>query len=106
MPRMRPGAKSRIGCVSFLNSKPLIDGPEGDDALDVRFDVPSRLLDDLLSREVDIALCPVVDYQTSPVALSVVPVGGVGCDGPTLTVRLFSRRPLDRISLIHADTDS
>lgn len=30
----------------------------------------------------------------------------IGCDGPTLTVRLFSSTPLERITRIHADTDS
>ena len=35
-----------------------------------------------------------------------MPVGGICCEGPTLTVRLFSRVPLDRVRTLHADTDS
>ena len=95
----------RVGCVSFLNAVPLIAGLSETDAA-VRYDVPSRLLTDLESGAVDIALCPVIDYQRSAVPLRIVPVGGIGCEGHTLTVRLFSQVPLDRITTIHADTDS
>lgn len=102
-----PGqALRRIGCVSYLNAKPLIEGLEGQPDPQVRFDVPSRLLEDLQSGQVDIALCPVIDYFRSPVPLEIVPVGGIGCQGPTLTVRLFSRVPIEQITTIHADTDS
>ncbi|MEX2214400.1 MAG: menaquinone biosynthesis protein [Phycisphaeraceae bacterium] len=95
-----------VGCVSFLNAKPLIDGLEsGSDPL-VKFDVPSRLLQDLETGEVDIALCPVIDFQRSRVPLAIVPVGGIGCDGPTFTVRLYSRVPLKGLRAIHVDTDS
>ncbi|MCE9590773.1 MAG: menaquinone biosynthesis protein [Planctomycetes bacterium] len=96
----------RVGCVSYLNAKPLIDGlePTGDPR--VRFDVPSRLLEDLESGDVDIALCPVIDFFRSRVPLEIVPVGGIGCNGPTLTVRLYSRTPIEQITAVHADTDS
>jgi len=98
-------ATYRIGCVSFLNAKPLIEGVEREDQV-VKFDVPSRLLDDLERGEVDIALCPVIDLQRSKLPLEIVPVGGIGCDGPTLTVRIYSRVPLDQITEVYADTDS
>lgn len=96
----------RIGCVSYLNAKPLIEGVEEIPGATVKLDVPSRLLDDLLAGDVDVALCPVIDYFRSATPLEIVPVGGIGCDGPTLTVRLFSRVPIERIITIHADTDS
>jgi chorismate dehydratase len=96
----------RIGCVSFLNSKPLIDGLEDQPDPQVRFDVPSRLLEDLECGAVDIALCPVIDYQRSRVPLEVVPVGGIACAGRTYTVRLFSQVPLPAITEVYADTDS
>lgn len=95
-----------LGCVSFLNARPLIDTLDTRDDIIVRFDVPSGLLDDLNDREVDLALCPVIDYQRSAEPLTVVPVGGIGCDGPTFTVRLFSRVPINQIAQVHADTDS
>ncbi len=99
----------RLGCVSFLNSKPLIEGLENlpvPPGPSVKFDVPSRLLEDLEAGEVDIALCPVIDLQRSREPLRVVPSGGIGCKGKTLTVRLFSRVPRPQVRQVHADTDS
>jgi chorismate dehydratase len=95
-----------IGCVKFLNARPLIDGLIDHDQLTVRFDVPSALLTDLESGAIDLALCPVIDYQRSEHPLSIVPVGGICCAGQTLTVRVFSRVPLERLIELHADTDS
>ncbi len=100
------GSVRRIGCVSFLNARPLIEGLEDGADPVVKFDVPSRLLADLEAGEVDVSLCPVIDLQRSAAPLEVVPVGGIGCDGPTLTVRIYSRVPLDQITDIHVDTDS
>jgi chorismate dehydratase len=96
----------RLGCVSFLNARPLIEGLEGRSDLDLRFDVPSRLLPDLEAGQVDVALCPVIDLQTSKADLEILPVGGIGCYGKTLTVRLFSRVPFPQIQSVSCDTDS
>ncbi len=100
------GGPTGVGCVSFLNSKPLIDGAGNELGGPVRFEVPSRLLDLLLDGQVKIALCPVIDYQLSPVPLKVVPVGGICCRGETLTVRVFSQKPLGEVKRVYADTDS
>ena len=102
---LHAGVRS-IGCVSYLNAKPLVDGLEEDPAVSLRLDVPSRLLADLEAGEVDVALCPVIDYHRAAGPLAVVPVGGIACEGPTLTVRLFSRVPIDAVRVVHADTDS
>ena len=99
-------ARHRVGCVSYLNAKPLIDGLDDEPGIAVRADVPARLLADLSSGEVDVALCPVIDYFASETPLVLVPVGGIGCEGPTLTVRLYSQVPVDQITTLHADTDS
>jgi chorismate dehydratase len=96
----------RLGVVSFVNTLPLIDGLENLADLDLRFTVPSLLLDQLVGDEVDIALCSSIDYQRSDTPLIVVPVGLLGCDGSTLTVRLYSSCPLERISEVYCDTDS
>lgn len=96
----------RIGCVSYLNAKPLIDGLDIRHGVSLLLDVPSRLLALLQGHEVDLALCPVVDYYRSTQPLEIVPVGGIGCCGATLTVKLFSRVPLDTIQEVHADPDS
>lgn len=97
----------RVGCVSFLNSKPLIDGlEEAAPDLKVRLAVPSALLELLEGGKVDVALCPAIDYFRSKHPLMIVPSGGIGCDGTTLTVRLFSQVPLKQITQVHVDTDS
>jgi len=96
----------RIGCVGFLNSLPLIHGAADWPDTTVTFDVPSRLLDALLGGGVDLALCPVIDYFTSPDPLQIVPVGGIGCEGRTLTVRLFSRVPPEDVVDVKVDADS
>lgn len=102
----RPSAAYRVGCVSYLNARPLIAGLDDEPEIQVRTDVPARLLADLESGEVDVALCPVFDFFSSEQALSLVPVGAIGCEGPTLTVRLYSQVPIDQITTLHADTDS
>jgi chorismate dehydratase len=38
--------------------------------------------------------------------LRVVPAGGIGCDGPTLTVRVFSHVPPAQITAVACDPDS
>jgi len=96
----------RVGAVSYLNARPLIEDLEARPGVSLVTDVPSRLLRRLVDGGVDLALCPVIDYQRSIVPLSVIPVGGIGSDGPTLTVRLFSRRPLPELEAIAVDDDS
>jgi chorismate dehydratase len=95
----------RVGSVSFLNAKPLIYGLDQRDDLRLELDVPSRLLDGLVEKRYDVALLPVIDYQRLP-GLRLLTAGGIGCDGPTLTVRIFSRVPIDQIQTLACDTDS
>lgn len=95
----------RVGSVSFLNAKPLIYGLDAARDVRLELDVPSRLLDGLLEDRYDVALLPVIDYQRMP-DLRVLTSGGIGCDGPTLTVRIFSPVPVERIRTLACDTDS
>ncbi len=92
--------------MSYLNAKPLLDGLDALLEQPVTLDVPSALLDRLEQGELDLALCPVIDVYRSALPLRVLPVGGIGCDGPTLTVRLFSRVPWEQVTKLHADADS
>jgi chorismate dehydratase len=98
----------KIGCVSFLNSKPLIEPlvqpGKGRPGVHVHFAVPSQLLGLLQSGQVSTALMSVVDYHHADVVL--LPAGMIGCDGPTLTVRIYSRVPPQQIRIVHGDTDS
>jgi chorismate dehydratase len=108
-PQVRSPKKS-LGCVSFLNSKPLIEPLVGASDVQIHFAVPSALLGLVESGVkrggVSTALLSVVDYQASATDLLLVPAGMIGCDGPTLTVRIFSKVPPEKISVVHGDTDS
>lgn len=101
--RTRP---ARIGVVSFINTLPLIDGLDQLADIELRHSVPSLLIDQLVNSEVDLALCSSIDYQRSAVPLQIVPVGVLGCHGPTLTVRLYSTQPIETLTEIYCDTDS
>jgi len=95
-----------VGSVSFLNASPLVDGIEEDGRVRLITDVPSRLLDALLDRSASIALCPTIDYQTAGRELCVVPVGAIASEGTTLTVKVFSRQPIETIEHVAVDGDS
>ena len=95
-----------VAAVSFLNARPLIEGLEDEPGVKLITDVPSRLLETLILGRADVALCPVIDFQLSPDELCIVPVGAIGSDGPTLTVRVFSRTPMEGVRQVHVDGDS
>jgi chorismate dehydratase len=95
-----------VATVSFLNAKPLVDGLENEPRIDLISDVPSRLLETLIEERASVALCPVIDFQVSPIQLDIIPVGAIGCDGCTLTVRIFSRVPMDKVTSVQTDGDS
>lgn len=95
----------RIGSVSYLNAKPLIYGLEEEKDLRVELAVPAKLLEGLRDESYDVALLPVIDYQRME-GLRLLSSGGIGCDGPTLTVRIFSQAPVERIKALACDADS
>lgn len=95
-----------IGCVSYLNARPLVVGLEAETGIRIVNEVPSRLLAGLVSGQTDIALVPVIDYQTADAALSIVPVGAIGSDGETLTVRVFAGKPFADVAVVAVDGDS
>lgn len=104
-----PGTSSRrplrIGSVSYLNAKPLIFGLEEAEGIELHLDVPSRLLDGLIDARFDVALLPVIDYQRLA-GLSLITSGGIGSDGRTMTVRIFSPLAIEKISTLACDPDS
>jgi chorismate dehydratase len=95
----------RVGSVSFLNAKPLIYGLDSDRHVRLSLDVPSRLLDGLVNDRYDVALLPVIDYQRLR-GLKLLTSAGIGSDGATHTVRIFSPVPVERITTLACDTDS
>ena len=99
------GMPVRVGSVSFLNAKPLIYGLENSPGVELSLEVPSKLLDGLRRGRYDVALLPVIDYQRMD-GLQLLTAGGICCDGPTLTVRIFSPVPVAEIHTLACDTDS
>lgn len=96
----------RLACVRYLNTVPLIEGLEKLPSVTLLPTVPSRIAGMVASGEADLGLVSLIDAVRSPVPLALVPCGMIGCDGPTLTVRLFSTVPLDQARRLHADSDS
>ncbi len=96
----------RLGVVSFLNSRPLIEGLDDNPAVSLRFDVPARLPMLLEERLVDASLVPVLDVLREPRRYAVVSDACIACDGETMTVRVFSQVPPDRLRTLHVDPDS
>jgi len=97
--------KFRLASVSYLNAKPLIWGLERDHAIELQLAVPSRLLGLLETGAADVALLPVADLLNRP-KLRIIPAGAIGCDGKTLTVRVFSHVPIGQVRSMLCDPDS
>ena len=102
----------RIGHVRYLNTLPLVEGLAAWREAELVQAVPAALAPMLTGEDVarspriDVGLCSVVDAVRSRVPLALIPAGMIGCDGPTLTVRLYSAVPWARVTRVHADTDS
>ena len=96
----------RIGAVSYLNSKPLIEdlADLARDA-DLILDVPSRLADDLSANELDVALIPSIEVLRDA-DYEIVSDACVATRGPVLSVKLFSRVPVEQIRTLALDAGS
>jgi chorismate dehydratase len=96
----------RIGAVAYLNSKPLIEGlaellPDAE----LLLDYPSRLADDLANGLLDVALIPSVECFRNP-EYRVVSDACVATHGPVLSVKLYSRVPIEKIRRLALDDGS
>lgn len=96
----------RLGVVSFLNARPLIEGLNYGTGFSLTYDVPARLPGLLDAGEVDCALVPVIDLVRPHRSWKIVSDACIGCDGETLTVRIFSKVPPEEITRLHVDGDS
>jgi len=105
-----PARPIRIAAVRYLNTAPLIEGLQALNSIAVTTAAPSHIADMVTSGDADLGLVSIIDAVKEPARgrgpLAIVPVGMIGCDGPTLTVRIFSGVPIDQIRTLHADTDS
>ncbi len=95
----------RVACVQYLNTAPLVEGLEKLEGLTLIPAVPSDIAPMVRAGEADVGLASVVDAVSDP-ELAILPAGMIGCDGKTLTVRLFSTGPLEQVTTVAADADS
>ncbi len=94
-------AKLRIGCVQYLNAKPLIHGYDGP----VVFDHPSALARDLSLGKLDVALVPIFEALRDPRYLIADGVA-IASDGPVYSVFLAHHGPLEKVRTIALDPAS
>lgn len=97
-----------VGCVPYLNARPLVWGlepPRGDGAVEVRYDVPSRLPALLESGAAQAILVSSIEALRRPgsrVASNV----SISSQEEVLSVRLFSKVPFERIGSLALDQSS
>lgn len=95
---------TRLAVVRYLNTAPLVEGLEKLPGVRLIPAAPSAIAGMVDRGEADVGLVSLVDAVR--LGLALVPVGMIGCDGPTLTVRVFSSVPIDQIRELHADPES
>lgn len=91
----------RIGCVQYLNSRPLIHGLP-----DVELAHPSQLAARLRAGALDAALVPVVELLRTPERYLVVDGVGIGSAGPVYSVFVAHQRPIEELEAVTGDPAS
>lgn len=98
----------RIGCVPYLNAKPLIawfHSKACDVEAEIVYAVPSELARQLRAECLDVALVSTFELFHSP-GLTIIPDISISADGPVKSVRLFSCVPFHKIECVAMDTGS
>lgn len=100
--------KIRVGAVSYRNAKPLVFGleqPDMTNIIDLTYDYPARLVEQLLSGQIDIGLIPVAAMKRIPNA-HIVGQHGIAADGAVGSVALFSTCPIEEVEEVVLDYQS
>lgn len=97
----------RLGCVPYVNARPLVHWFETNPSLGVEvvYDVPSRLPAMLLSGAADAVLASSFDALANPDRRAAANVS-ISSLAKAESVRLFSRRPLGEIASLAFDASS
>jgi chorismate dehydratase len=91
----------RIGCVKYLNARPLLRGWEGH----VDFDHPSALCDKLAAGKLDVALVSSFEFLRNPIYWIVDDVS-ISSDGPVYSVIVAHRGEITELEEIELDPAS
>ena len=107
----------RLGAVSYLNTRPLVYGLEGETDLarrsgpaakvarfHLRFDVPAQCAELLHADTIDLGLIPSIEYPGHD--YRIVPGISIASDGPVASVAIFSKVPTENIRSIALDASS
>ncbi|MEM8678163.1 MAG: menaquinone biosynthesis protein [Planctomycetota bacterium] len=97
--------KTRVGAVSYLNTKPLIHGLRDSEQVQLVLDLPSRLADQLAAGHLDVALIPIAEFLRHP-EYRILSTACIACRGAVLSVKLYSRVPADQIETLALDEGS
>ena len=99
-------APIRVGAVTYLNAKPLIERlTDFAPNIELSLDLPSRLADQLAAGTIDVGLIPVVEFFRG-VSYSLIPNIAIASRGPVLSVTLFSKKPWAEIRSVALDEGS
>ena len=94
-------SRAHIGCVRYLNSKPLIHGH----GAEVSFEVPASLADGLHSGRLDVALSPIFELLVHPGYLVVDDVA-IASRGAVYSVFVAHAGELAGLQTLYLDGDS
>jgi len=101
----------RFGCQNLINALPILHGlspaQETSDAprLEIVRDTPAILARMLHEQLLDVAVVPAVEYLRNTDYVIASPVC-IACCGPVESVRLYCRKPPDRIETLALDASS
>lgn len=96
----------RVGAVSYLNARPLVEGlGRRPDLFSVRYDLPSVCARLLHAGEIDLGLIPSIEYARGK-GYAIVPDCAVASDGEVASVAIFTSVPIEQVRTIALDTSS
>lgn len=101
----------RVGAVSYLNTKPLVEGLDNyplhglSSNVELTFDLPSKLADQLASAQLDVALIPAVEFFRGH-QYTVLSDACIASIGPVWSVRVLFRVPPSQVKTLALDEGS
>ena len=99
-------AMVRLGAVSYLNSRPLIEDLDGLlPGSSIELDYPSRLADSLSRNELDVALIPSIEFFRGT-GYEIISDACVAARGPVMSVKLYCRVHPGKVKRLALDEGS
>jgi len=96
--------KVRVGAVRYLNTKPLVYQLETP-RIELSYDYPSRLADQLSMKSLDVGLIPSVEFFQNP-NYKIISDACIGCRGAVWSVKLYFRCPPADVKTLALDEGS